>query len=129
MKYKFILSIIILSLIFFYTGFLSGKYVQSIKIESTYPYHLREIFVSNQPNCNTYNYFIENNISLDTSIVTNDKNEYFVKVVSLFEKEEEIRFVLSILNKDQEQFIDEVWLDCVNNVKNNANKANAHGKI
>ena len=112
MKIKYILLFIISNGLLFFLGLIFGVYTQSIKIENTYPFHLREIFINEQPNCDTYNNFIKRNIVLDSSIVTNERGERFVKVISLKSKEKEINFIVSILNKEQEQFIDEVWLIC-----------------
>lgn len=112
MKYKYIISLLISNILLFYIGLNSGKYIQSIKIENAYPFYLREIFVNNQPTCDTYKIFMESNISVDSSVITNNKGEKFVRVISLQKKEKDIKFIVSILNQAQEQFVDEVWLEC-----------------
>jgi hypothetical protein len=52
----------------------------------------------------------EKTILIDT--VKDSKNQIYAKIVSLPLKVEEGKLIYSILNREQEQFIDELWVDC-----------------
>jgi hypothetical protein len=77
-----------------------------------YPHKLRDVWIDHQPTCDDYHALSigEKKITIDT--IKSSKNQIYIKVVSLPSKVEEGKLIYSILNSDQEQFIDELWLEC-----------------
>ncbi len=106
------LIFIVLLAITFWGGTKTGRYLSSIERENLYPFEQRELWVSNQPTCVDYDLLSKGEKSILVSIVKDGKNQNFVKIVSLPEDAQDNKLIFSILNRDQEQFIDEVWLEC-----------------
>ena len=86
--------------------------MHGLTLEDAYPFHLRDIFIVNQPNCETYYQLKEKKEKIDISIVTDKANNSYVRIFTLHEQDTEIKFLVSVLNDNHDQFIDEVWLEC-----------------
>jgi hypothetical protein len=108
----YVVAIIVLIAISFFIGTKAGRYLSSVERENLYPYHLGDIWVNNQPICDDYYSLIKKEEYLSVDIVKDNNNQRYVKIISLPSKTEEGKLIYSILNRDQEQFIDELWLDC-----------------
>lgn len=109
---SYILVSIVLIVVIFWIGTKTGRYLSFVQRESQYPYKLRDICFKNQPSCDDYYSLIKGEEYISVDIVKDSNNQIYVKVVSLPSKAEEGKLIYSILNRDQEQFIDELWLDC-----------------
>ena len=111
-KVFFISASIVLIAVIFWIGTKTGRYLSSVERENLYPYKLRDIWVNNQPTCDDYNSMSIENSTIIIEKIKDSNNQIYVKVVSLLSNVEEGKFIYSILNKYQEQFVDELWLDC-----------------
>lgn len=96
----------------FWIGTKTGRYLYSVERENLYPFRLRDIWVENQPTCDDYRSLSKGEKTIIIDTIKDSKNQMFVKVISLPSKVEEGKLIYSILNRDQEQFIDALWLDC-----------------
>lgn len=106
-----IASILVISTTF-WIGTRTGRYLSSVERESLYPYKLRDVWINNQPTCDDYNILSKGEKTFLINTVKDSKNQIYTKIISLPLKVEEGKLIYSILNRDQEQFIDELWLDC-----------------
>lgn len=112
---KYILSIVtVISLMVasFWVGTKSGRYISSVERENLYPFKLRDVWVNNQPTCDDYYSLIKEEKIFLVDTVKDDKSRNYVRIVSLPMQAKEGNLVYSILNGDQDQFIDELWLNC-----------------
>lgn len=107
-----IITIILLMAASFWVGTKSGRYLSSVERENLYPFNLREVWVNNQPTCDDYNLLSKEEKTFLIDTVKDSKNQIYVRIVSLPHEEQEGKLIYSILNSDQEQFIDELWLNC-----------------
>lgn len=96
----------------FWIGTISDRYLYGVERENQYPFKLRDVWVNNQPTCDDYAALSKGHKSILIDTVKDDANQLYVKIASLPLKNEENRIVYSILNRDQEQYIDELWMDC-----------------
>ncbi len=96
----------------FWSGTQTGRYLSSVERENLYPFEMRELWVNNQPTCVDYKLLLKEDKRISVSIIKDDKNHNYVKIVSLPGKEKGNKLFLSILNAKQEQFTDEVCLEC-----------------
>jgi hypothetical protein len=108
----FIVASILLIVAIFWGGTITGRYLSNIERENQYPFKLRDVWVNNQPTCDDYYSLSKEEKTILVDIVEDSKNQIYVKVVSLPLNPEEGKLIYSILNRDQEQFIDELWMDC-----------------
>jgi hypothetical protein len=108
----YILASIVLIAASFLIGTKTGRYLSSVERENLYPFKLRDVWTNNQPTCDDYYSLTKREKPILIDIVKDTKNQIYFKVVSLPSKVEEGKLIYSILNSDQEQFVDELWLDC-----------------
>ncbi|WP_141699115.1 hypothetical protein [Candidatus Thiosymbion oneisti] len=106
------ITVILLLSISFWSGTKTGRYLSSVERENLYPFELRSVWVDNQPTCNDYNSLSNAEKAIFVDIVKDSKNQSYVRIVSLPIEAQEGKLIVSILNNNQEQFIDEIWLDC-----------------
>lgn len=111
-RISFFIICILLIAVSFWIGTKSGRYFSSIERENEYPFNFRDVWVNNQPTCDDYYLLLKKEKPIQINTVMDDNNQLFVKIVSLPLKTEGKKVIYSIFNRDQEQYIDELWMDC-----------------
>jgi len=111
-KFVLTITVILLLSIIFWSGTKTGRYLSGVERENLYPFELRSVWVSNQPTCDDYNSLSNAGKAILVDIVKDSKNRSYVRIVSLPTEAQKGKFMVSVLNRNQEQFIDEIWLDC-----------------
>ncbi len=96
----------------FFLGKIFGIYSHSMLQESKYPFYLREILVKNMPTCNDYKSISNSSDKLEIKILKNGHKEHVVMVTTAEKSEDNIKFLVSIINVRHEQYFDEIFLDC-----------------
>jgi len=83
-----------------------------VETENLYPFYLGEVWVSNQPTCDDYHSLSNAGKTILVDIVKDSENRNYVRILSLPIEAQEGKLMVSVLNSNQEQFIDEIRLDC-----------------
>jgi len=107
-----IITAVLLLSISFWSGTKIGRYLSSVETENLYPFYLGEVWVSNQPTCDDYHSLSNAGKTILVDIVKDSENRNYVRILSLPIEAQEGKLMVSVLNSNQEQFIDEIRLDC-----------------
>lgn len=89
-----------------------GRYWHSVQLENVYPYELREIWVAHQPKCDEPDSWRVDEKNFLVTTVQSKAGVNCLRVVSKPRNGEENKRVVSILDQDQNQFIETISLEC-----------------
>jgi hypothetical protein len=132
-KITFSVIFVIIGSIIFYLGKILGSYSQAIKLENTYPFHLRDVFFENQPSCESYFKLRSENRQFELKYIFDGKNKGYARVITFEKHGDEIKLLVSIIDSNHAQYFDEVWLECpsinANKKRNSDSVSNAPSPV
>ena len=97
----------------FFVGRIFGIYSHSMSEENEYPFYLRDTLSAHQPSCSDYKAIVSSNEKYKIKVVEHRSGKNVVVIMTTEDAADGgVRFLVSILNHQHEQYFDEIFLDC-----------------
>jgi hypothetical protein len=89
-----------------------GRYSASLEREAAYPHHLQRSAAGHMPTCDELRALEDAPEPFSFSVIRDEAGEPLGRLISLVENQDGGQIVISIFDRQQNQFIEEVWPEC-----------------